>query len=136
MKYAITILATAITILLMDIIWLKYIAGGFFTKHLETIGRFNADGTFNVELKAAALVYVTMIAAIIVFVVPRASNSLEAAMYGGLMGLVLYAVFDGTNLAILKDWSWNFAAVDIAWGTFLCAVTGLVAWNVFHYFSQ
>ena len=36
-----------------------------------------------------------------------------------LFGLITYATYDLTNLAMLKDWPLLVTVVDLLWGTFL-----------------
>ena len=47
-------------------------------------------------------------------------------MYGALFGLFCYATFDLTSLALLKHWNWRVAVVDIAWGSFVTALSSTV----------
>ena len=44
-----------------------------------------------------------------------------------ILGLVIYGVFDLTNMAIIKEWDIKYVIMDILWGGFLfSAVTYLV----------
>jgi uncharacterized membrane protein len=47
------------------------------------------------------------------FVVSRAGWTLQDA---ALLGLLVYGVYDMTNLATLKTWTLNFAVQDMIWG--------------------
>ena len=47
-------------------------------------------------------------------------------MWGAGLGLVVYGVYDLTNLATLRGWSPALAIVDILWGASACA---LAAWT-------
>jgi uncharacterized membrane protein len=40
-----------------------------------------------------------------------------------LIGLVIYGVYDMTNLAIFKNWSVLNSILDITWGAFLFGIT-------------
>ena len=40
-----------------------------------------------------------------------------------LFGLVIYGVFDSTNMAIFKKYNWNVAIMDTIWGGTLMALT-------------
>ena len=44
-------------------------------------------------------------------------------LYGALFGFFCYATFELTSLSLLKHWTWAVVAVDIAWGTFVTAVS-------------
>ena len=42
---------------------------------------------------------------------------------GALFGLFCYATFDLTALALLRNWSWPVALVDVSWGAVVTAVS-------------
>jgi uncharacterized membrane protein len=49
--------------------------------------------------------------------------------YGAFMGFLMYAMYDLTNLTFLKDYPVSFVAIDIMWGTFLCAIITLAMYS-------
>jgi len=75
----------------------------------------------------AAAVYLLMIAALWFFAVEPAKTWYEAAGRGALLGFTTYGVYDMTNYATLTDYSLQFALTDMAWGTYLFAVTAAAA---------
>lgn len=92
---------------------------------LAEIGRIE-NGNFSLLYLPAAGAYLLMAAAVAFFVAPltRGAPRGKALLFGGLMGLVIYGIFDLTNLAILKNYPVAFALADVAWGI---GVFGLVA---------
>jgi uncharacterized membrane protein len=69
------------------------------------------------------LIYV---AGIVVFAVRPAVQSGEMATalaYGALFGFTAYATYDLTNLATLRGYTMTIAAIDLAWGTTLTAIS-------------
>jgi uncharacterized membrane protein len=56
---------------------------------------------------------------------------MHALLFGALFGLVCYATYDLTNLAVTKDWPLLVTLVDLAWGatlaTSVSAITYLIA---------
>ena len=56
----------------------------------------------------------------------------EAAVYGMLVGLVSYGVFNGTNYSINKNWTLSIAIFDTLWGMFVCSAAASVVYLVFH----
>lgn len=50
------------------------------------------------------------------------SNLRKAAM----LGLLVYGVFDGTNMVLFKNWSTQMAVMDTLWGTFLFTVVARI----------
>lgn len=52
-----------------------------------------------------------------------------ALQYGALFGLFCYMTYDLTNLAVMRDFPTRLALIDIAWGSFVTAVSaGLAYW--------
>jgi uncharacterized membrane protein len=49
--------------------------------------------------------------------------------------MVVYGIFDLTNLIVFKKYSASVAFLDIAWGTFLFAITTLLSKNVLDYWK-
>lgn len=49
----------------------------------------------------------------------RGTTRKEQVVYGALVGFITYAVYNGTEFAIRKAWTWDVAARDILWGTML-----------------
>jgi uncharacterized membrane protein len=117
-------LATLVVFLAIDMVWLGWIARGFYRAQLG--GLMRAD----VNWWAALLFYVLFIAGLLGFaVIPALDRSLvRAALAGGLFGLVAYATYDLTNLATLRGFPARVAIVDMAWGFVLCTITAAAAW--------
>ena len=59
-----------------------------------------------------------------IFVSGSASATWQTTLlFGALFGLFCYATFDLTSLALLRNWSWAVAFVDMAWGAVVTAVS-------------
>jgi uncharacterized membrane protein len=118
-----------VSFLVLDVLWLGFVVKDFNLQQLAQIGRIN-NGEFDLLLFPAAITYVLMSLAMVFFVVPKAAGSGRlgpAFGWGALMGLVVYGVFDMTNLAILRDYPVTFVYADMAWGTFVFgAVSAIV----------
>ncbi|TAG79137.1 MAG: DUF2177 family protein [Burkholderiales bacterium] len=113
------ILGIAITLLTLDLLWLKFAMGPIFRAELGDWVRPN------IGVVPAALFYVFYVVGIYVFAVrPALVSSAPLAYaigYGSLLGLVAYGAYDLTNLATLRAWTPRLAMIDMAWGTFLTA---------------
>ena len=68
------------------------------------------------------LCYIVIIIGVYMFVVKKTTSVKEGMIYGFVYGLILYAVFDFTNLAIFKDFSLRTAVIDILWVGVLTSV--------------
>lgn len=110
----------------LDILWLGVVARGFYQ---DQIGHLLRE---RVNWGAAVAFYMVFLAGVVVFVVLPAieRQSLQHALvYGALFGLVTYAAYDLTNLAVARDWPFAVTVVDMAWGAVLTAtVSGVTYW--------
>ncbi len=121
MKFAAAYLIFAVVFLIMDLVWLGYIARDFYR---EQLGALMAD---NVNIGAALAFYLLYVLGVLIFVVAPALEAggwTRALMMGAVFGLVAYATYDLTNLAVMKNFPATMAYVDMAWGA---AVTGISA---------
>jgi uncharacterized membrane protein len=112
---------TLLVFLIIDFIWLGIIAKGFYSRHLGHLMKDSVNWT------AAILFYLVFIAGMLVFVIQPAAaaqNAMRALWLGMFYGLVTYATFDLTSLALLKGWSTPIVVVDIIWGI---VISGLVS---------
>ncbi len=117
-----------LSFLLIDFIWLAFIAKDFYMKHLQGIGRIQG-GSFDLIMWAAVAVYVLMSIGLVYFIIPKVQTEpswLMVFAIGALYGFISYGIYDMTNLATLKDWNLQLALVDMAWGTFLCGIVTVI----------
>lgn len=112
---------TAAVFFAIDLVWLGVVAPGFYQKHLGHLLRPD------VVWGAAILFYLLYLAGVLVFaVLPglEAGSLPRTVALGAFFGLVAYATFDLTCMALMRDFPPVVVAVDLAWGTVL---TGTVA---------
>ena len=118
--------AGIISFIVLDYIWLAKVAKNFYLTNLKSHTVIQ-DGALVPYLPAVPLVYIVAVIAIWTFVLSRVTSIGDAALYGALLGFFMYAFYDLTNLATLKDYPWSLTIVDTLWGTFLVgAVTTLM----------
>ena len=101
-------LVAIITLILCDLIWfqiLDYKKEGGVTK------KFNYISAFLAWLLICSAIGVQL-----------PNNYKEAVVYGILVGLVIYGVFNATNYAINKDWSLKLTLLDTMWGMIVCGI--------------
>lgn len=116
-----------IAFLLIDYIWLKYVALSFYRGH---IGHLMTDKP---NLGIALVFYLVYVVGVIILAVYPALEKQSwtiALLYGGLLGFVAYGTYDITNLATLKGWPPIVAIVDIAWGTLLTASVATISYFI------
>ncbi len=124
MVYLWIYLITFTVFIVIDLIWLGVIGQGIYQKYLGPLLKKDVNWT------AAIIFYLLFILGLLVFVVGPAylnEDILEAFLMGGLLGLIMYATYDLTNLATLKDWPLPITLIDLIWGSFLGSLTSGVA---------
>jgi uncharacterized membrane protein len=116
---------TAAAFFAIDLVWLGVVAQSFYQRHLGAIMREE------VVWSAAIPFYLLYIAGIVVFaVLPglEAGSLGRAALLGAFFGLVAYATFDLTSMALIRGFDWTVVFVDLAWGTVLTASVASVGY--------
>ena len=111
----------------IDIVWIGVVAKNFY---LNQIGALMKS---NVNWVAAIIFYLIFIAGLVVFVIMPAVEKgswTHAAIFGALFGLVCYATYDLTNLALAKDWPLLVTVVDLAWGSGLAASVSVITYFI------
>ncbi|NNK48999.1 MAG: DUF2177 family protein [Gemmatimonadetes bacterium] len=126
-QLAVTYAASLFAFLALDFVWLGAIARGFYRDQMGHLMRTD------VRWLPAFAFYALFVGAILVFVVlpavERGSLARAAAM-GAFFGLVTYATYDLTNLAVLEGFRTQLALVDMVWGTVLCTLVSIAGYLV------
>jgi uncharacterized membrane protein len=121
--YAVSIAA----FLALDLVWLGVVASGFYSEQMGSLLRPE------VAWGPAVLFYLLFVAGVVVFVTlpALAENSRRGVLWrGAFFGLVCYATFDLTSLALIRDFPIAVVWVDLAWGMVLTSVVGLAGFAV------
>jgi uncharacterized membrane protein len=123
LTYATGYLASLVTFVAVDMVWLATMAPRFYR---PTLGDIAISG---VNLPPAILFYAIYPVGVLIFAIsPALKNDslITAAVYGALFGFFTYATYDLTNHATLRNWTLPLTLVDVAWGTILAAFTSIV----------
>lgn len=129
MKSAAAFVATFVVLLVLDLLWIGVVANPMYR---AGIGHLMAE---TADLKWAFVFYIVYVTGLLHYgVAPHASapGVLATAKSAALFGFFAYAVYDLTNLAVLRDWPVSLAFIDMAWGTTvstLAAVAGKFAYD-------
>lgn len=114
--------------LLLDFLWIGLLMSDFYNHELGDLAR-RENGSLSPRWGAAVLVYVLIPVGIVLFVRPhlmRQSSLIHAFSWGAVFGLVVYGVYDLTNLAVLDRWTVRMTAADMIWGTLLSGAVAVV----------
>ena len=105
---------------LFDLLWVGVVAKAFYQEKLAHL-------LGPVVWSPAIIFYLLFIVGILVFAVAPAlaeQSLTKAVLLGAFLGLITYATYDLTNMALLRDWPLVVVIVDVIWGAVL---TGGVA---------
>lgn len=111
----------------IDLVWLGVVARGFYGNHLGHLMRETP------MWPAALAFYGIYIAGILVFaVLPslEAGSLVRAIGLGAFFGLVAYATFDLTSLALFRDFPVVVVVVDLVWGSVLTATVAAAGYGL------
>jgi uncharacterized membrane protein len=109
-----------ILFLIIDTVWLKFVAGPKYTKSIAEIQGEPMVPNF----KMAILVYFAM-TILLLLCVNKNFNTKELF----LVGFTSYFIYDFTNASVFKKWDKLFGLYDSLWGGFLFAVVGYIIKN-------
>lgn len=111
----------------IDMVWLGFIARNFYRGQIGSLLKDDVNWT------AAVSFYLLFIGGLVYFVIEPALKSgswSQALLVGALFGFMMYATYDLTNLATLKDWPILVTFVDMVWGMVLAASVSTVTYLI------
>ena len=126
-RLALAYVGTLVAFCALDFVWLGTIAKPIYQ------GEVGALLLPRPNLVAAALLYLMYAAALVGFAIVPALESggvWRAAATAACLGLVVYGVYDLTNLATLKGWTIRITAVDMTWGTAVSAASAAAGYGL------
>lgn len=117
-----------IAMFILDLIWLSQLAKPIYARG---IGHLMAPEP---NLLFAALFYLVFVFGLMWYAVKPNMQTLgvkSTFIAGALFGFFIYASYDLTNLALLKDWPLQMSLIDMTWGTLLSGATASVGKVIF-----
>ena len=119
-------LISSLVLFILDIVWILLFMQSKYTIQVEEIQK----SPMKVNMVAMVLAYSLMIVGLCVFVIPHilvTKSVAKCIVHAGLFGLIVYGIFDFTNMAVFAKWNKNLAIIDIMWGGFVYILAGLSA---------
>lgn len=117
-RYLLLYAACAVVFFPLDFIWLSTMAKSFYRRELGDLLLPNPN------LAIAGMFYLAYLAGVVALVAAPAGGDVgKALLMGAILGFVAYGTYDLTNLSTVKGFTPTVAAVDMAWGTVLTAVS-------------
>ncbi len=111
----------------IDMFWLGIVSKNFYRAQIGTLM------ASNVNWIAAIAFYLLFIVGLVTFVISPAIEKdswTHALLFGALFGLVCYATYDLTNLAVAKNWPLLVTIVDLIWGAVLAASVSTITYVI------
>jgi len=121
-QFAIAYVASLMTFLVIDAVWLGLVAKDFYANQLGPLMRED------VLFVPAGIFYLFYSAGIVLLAVRPSQPDLSLfniAFYGAVVGFIAYGTYDVTNLATLKSWPPLMSVVDLLWGTAISSVVAI-----------
>lgn len=132
-NYIKTYVITLVVFVLIDAVWLGFIAKDLYSKELGFLISKSP------KWLAAVLFYLIFVAGLCYFaVIPAISNeSIKIAIINGiLLGFVSYATYDLTNLATIDNWPIKVTIIDLIWGSFLGGTVSIISYKLLDFISK
>ena len=129
LKFLPAYLTIIVVMFVLDIIWLSMIAQPLYQ---QGIGHLMADEP---NFLFAGMFYLVYAAGLIWFALMpnRHHRGLKNTFAtAAAFGFFVYASYDLTNLALLKDWSLSLSIIDVTWGALLSGVSAAFGKWVFN----
>lgn len=104
--------------ILIDIFYLKLISSKF-SKMISNIQGY----PIKFKLYSAIITYILMSYGLKILVIDTKNSLNEKFKKAFLLGVVVYGVFDFTNLTIIDKWQLEISIMDMIWGGILFVLT-------------
>ncbi len=111
------VIYSSIILLLLDSVYLTII-GKAYSQQIFNIQKF----PMKLNRVGAMLSYLFIIIGLNYFIIMKNKPALDA----GVLGVVVYGVYDATSYAVLRDWDGWLAIIDTIWGGLLFALTTVI----------
>jgi uncharacterized membrane protein len=130
MKWILYYGITLVVFMVIDLVWLGFIAKDLYSKYL---GYLMAD---TVNWLAAVVFYLIFIGGVCYFVLYPSlmdKNIVNLIIRAALFGFITYATYDLTNLATIKNWPINITIIDLIWGTTLSTSVSVISYYIINF---
>jgi len=119
----IEIIFTFVIFILLDSLYLSLMRD-YFDNQIQII-----QGTkINLKIYPAIICYIALVFGLYYFIISKNNSILDAF----LLGIVIYSVYETTNLALINKWTIKTAIIDTLWGGILFLLTTFLI----YYFIQ
>ena len=114
-------LVASILFIVLDGIYLNLIKN-YFNNQIKVI----QGSDIKINYMAVAITYIFLIYGLNYFIIRNHRSVKDAALFG----LIVYAVYEFTNLSLFKNWSILTAIIDTIWGAVLFGLTTAIVYKI------
>ena len=112
--FNLTLLLSAIVFVVLDFFYLNLMKG-YFAQQVQSV----QNSPLKMNFLGAIICYIFLIFGLNYFIIKPRRSFQDAFLFG----LVIYAVFETTNVSLFSKWSWITVVIDSLWGGILFALT-------------
>lgn len=95
--------------------------------HFKSLIRNIQGDPLVLKLLPTFLCYIALVFGLYYFIIKDGRSYVDA----GILGLVIYAVYEFTNKAIFDNWTWFTVLLDTTWGGILFASTTYLVYKIY-----
>lgn len=117
-------IVSSLLFVLIDYLYLQSISRYFNTQIQDIQG-----SPLQLDMYASILCYISLVFGLYYFILKDKRSITDAFLFG----LVVYMVFETTNKALFKKWSWLTVLIDGTWGGILFALTTYLTYSLQNY---
>jgi uncharacterized membrane protein len=122
--FTIWLLISALFLLLLDAMYLYFIRH-YFNDQIQKV-----QGTpIKLNYYGIVMCYLTLILGLNYFIIGDMSSP-HKILDAFLLGIVIYGVYETTNLSILQDWSMKTVVIDTLWGGIVLSSTTAIVYGL------
>lgn len=125
-KQLIYIFVSSIVFIVIDSVYLNFIKD-YFNNQVKLI----QGSSIKINSYAMIICYIILIFGINYFIIIPNRSILDAF----LLGLIIYGVYETTNMALFSKWSWTTVLIDTLWGGILFALTTTIIKMIYSSFA-
>lgn len=116
------VIIVGVLFVLVDFLYLTSVTS-YFNKQIMAI----QNTPIKIDMIATIICYIFLVFGIYYFIIHERRSILDAF----LLGAIIYMVYETTNKAILKNWTWKTVAIDGTWGGILFALVTFFSYKIF-----
>lgn len=123
-------ICTIIYIFIVEFIWIYLINSDNYALLTKNVQKNKLE----LNIKYSIITYIFVLGSIFIIAIPFTVSKLDkkekkyisilkSLIYGGLIGLYIYGIYNFTSLSIYKNYSLKIGIIDTLWGAFLYATS-------------